>query len=385
MANKAQFEQVLIDAGIPVTEEDAKKVWDEIVKQEGFEVQNNSPFSPFWRAIKAIATIPALQATGLLASSIMPNSFVLSSNGQWTDEHGAARNTPRLGAIKTQGNLKINRAASDAELTIPKGTIINSSPLNGITYQLETLYDTVFAVGVSEQTTLAQALIEGGDHNLTGGYFNQFAEPIEGVSVVNEDNWIVRAGQDIEGDDNYKLRIRDKFATLGNYHVDAVYRAIISEFPGILADNIVFDKNAPRGPGSATAYVHLTVGSISQAVIDAINNHIASGYHGTGDDMLVQAIPTQAQNIVADYWLKPNVSDIQNELNECIRAAFRENAAYEVTTCSANSRFSFSVLASELHQQFPALKSIKFANDDIEAGLWLPVIGSLTTTLRANA
>jgi len=28
---------------------------------------------------------------------------------------------------------------------------------------------------------------------------------------------------------------------------------------------------------------------------------------------------------------------------------------------------------------------IKFANDDIESGLWLPVIGSLTTTLRENA
>ena len=60
MANKAQFEQVLVDAGIPITEEEAKKAWDEIVKEQGFEVKNNSPFSPFWRLIKAIATKPAL-------------------------------------------------------------------------------------------------------------------------------------------------------------------------------------------------------------------------------------------------------------------------------------------------------------------------------------
>lgn len=382
MTDKKEFEQVLIDAGIPITDEEIKKVWDEIVREQGFEVQNNSPFSPFWRLIKAIASKPALQVTELLTSNTMPNSFVLSAKGQWLDKHGASRNTPRLGAIKTQGNVEITRADTAGELVIPAATIIQSSPINNIVYKLQTLYDTTFNDGDAVQLALAEAVIEGGDHNLTGGYFNNFAVPVDGVSVVNLENWLVRAGQEIESDENYQLRIRDKFATLGNYHVDAVYRSIISEFPGILAHNIVFDKNVPRGPGSADAYVHLTIGGISQAVVDEVNNHIASGYHGHGDDLLVLAMPTQAQDITLDYWLQPNAPDIQNALEECIRAAFRENAAFEMTTCNANDTFSFSLLASELHQQFPQLKSLEFTNVDIDSALWLPVVDNLIATKK---
>ncbi len=383
MASKEEFKQVLVDAGIPVTDADIKKAWDAIVVEQGFEVQNNSPFSPFWRLIKAIATTPTLQVTDVLASTIMPNSFVLSAQAQWLDKHGESRNTERLGAIKTQGNIQITRENTTGELIIPAGAIIQSSPINNIIYQLKTIYDTTFNEGETVQLALAEAVKEGGDHNLTAGYFNQLATPINGISVVNLENWLVRSGQDIESDDNYKLRIRDKFATLGNYHVDAVYRAIISEFPGILAHNIVFDKNIPRGPGSATAYVHLTVGNISQAVIDEVNNHISSGYHGNGDDMLVLAMPTQVKNITVNYWLKPNVADVKAGIENFIRAAFRENSAYEATTCAANSTFSFSVLASELHKQFPQIKTLKFINDDFDTAFWLPVIGTLNVNKQA--
>jgi hypothetical protein len=377
MASTEEFKQVLVDAGIPITDEEIKKAWDTIVVEQGFEVKNNSPFSPFWRLIKAIASTPALQVTDVLATTIMPNSFVLSAENQWLDKHGASRNTPRLGAIKAQGNVQITRIDTAGELVIPAGTVIQSSPINNIIYQLITMYDTTFIDGEAVQSALAEATKEGGDHNLTGGYFNQLTVPVDGVSVVNLDNWLVRAGQDIESDDNYQLRIRDKFATLGNYHVDAVYRAIISEFPGILAHNIVFDKNIPRGPGSATAYVHLTVGIISQAVIDEVNNHISSGYHGNGDDMLVMAMPTQVKDITLNYWLKPNSADVKADIENFIRAAFRENSAYEVTTCAANSTFSFSLLTSELHKQFPQIKTLKFINDDFNTDFWLPVIGTL--------
>ena len=380
MTDINEFKNVLIAAGIPVTEEEIQQVWESIVKEQGFEVNNNSPFSPFWRLIKAIASKPALQITDLLTQSTMPNSFVLSATGQWLDKHGASRNTPRLDALKTVGNVQFTRASSAGELIIPAGTIIESSPINNITYQVATLYDTTFDDGETLQVAVVEATKEGGDHNLTAGYYNSLLVPIEWVSVVNLENWIISAGQEIESDENYRLRIRDKFATLGNFHVDAVYRAIISEFPGILANNIEFDKDTPRGPGSVNAYVHLNVGNISPAVIDEVNNHIASGYHGHGDDMLVFAMPTQEQDIVVQYWLAPNEDDINNELSECIRAAFRENSAFNVTTCYANSTFSFSLLASEIHQLFPQISSIKFTNSDIEAGLWLPVIDTLTVT-----
>jgi len=383
MTDKKDFEQVLIDAGIPTTDESVKSKWDEVVTEQGFVVENNSPFSPFWRLIKAIASTPVLQIMELLVSHIMPNTFVLTASGQWLDKHGESRNTTRLTALKSQGNVQITRVDGSEELVILAGTIIQSSPINNIIYQVKTLYDTTFAVDELSQLALVEALKDGAEQNLTGGYYNAFVEPIEGVTVVNLDNWLISAGQDIESDDNYKLRIRDKFATLGNFHVDAVYRAIISEFPGILADNIAFERNAPRGPGSANAYVHLAVGNISDAVISELNNHITSGNHGNGDDLVVFATPTQAQNIILDYWLHPNEADINSEIGQFIRAVFRENSAYKTTVCNVNSTFSFSLLASELHTNFPSLKSLKFQNDDIESALWLPVIDSLTLNKQA--
>ena len=122
---------------------------------------------------------------------------------------------------------------------------------------LELLNDIQFEDGQGERIALAEALESGSAHNLVAGYYTQLVTPIEGVSVINLDDWLVRPGQDSESNANYRLRCRDKFATLGIYHVDAVYRSMIAEFPGMLTENIVFEHNAPRGPGTANAYVFL--------------------------------------------------------------------------------------------------------------------------------
>lgn len=382
MTLENEFKAVLQAADVPMTEEEFQAQWDQLLLEQGFKVKNNSPFSPFWKLQKALVGKPAAQLIEVLQQQVMPNTFVLSAFGKWLDQHGASRNTPRLPALKTQGNVQIDRVDSSGDLVIPAGTLIQSAPINGIVYQVQTLFDATFHAGEATLTVIVEALEEGSDHNLVAGYYNKFVVPIEGVSVVNAENWLIRPGQYIENDENYQLRIRDKFATLGNYHVDSVYRAIISEFPGILADNIIFEHTAPRGPGSANAYVFLEVGNISPAVIDEINNHIASGYHGHGDDLLVFAIPTQAQTIQLDYWLKPNADDISNEIAQFIRAAFRENSAYLATACQPNSTFSFSLMAAELHNQFPTIKTLKFTNSDFDTGTWLPVIGSLAVTKR---
>ena len=143
-------------------------------------------------------------------------------------------------------------------------------------------------------------------------------------------------------------------------------------------DNIVFEKNAPRGSGSANAYVFLNVGEISPALLNQINNHIAAGNHGSGDDLQVFAINTQPQNIVANYQQHPNTQNRSADIEQFIRAAFRQNAAYKnVTKCKPNELFSFSQLATELHTQFSELKTIRFENADINCELWLPTINTV--------
>ncbi|TMP88513.1 hypothetical protein CWC05_03530 [Pseudoalteromonas ruthenica] len=377
MDYRAQFLNVLKARGVPVSEQEQKALWEQSLVGQGLAVKNQSPQSPFWRAQKAIVGEATSKLTNTLVDVIMPNSFILLAEDEWLDQHGRSRNVPRLPELKAQGNLVLSRTDTQGALTIPKGTQVQSDPVDGRVYVLELLNDIQFEDGQGERIALAEALESGSAYNLVAGYYTQLVTPIEGVSVINLDDWLVRPGQDIESNANYRLRCRDKFATLGNYHVDAVYRSMIAEFPGMLAENIVFEHNAPRGPGTANAYVFLEIGTVSQALLDEINNHISAGNHGNGDDLVVMALPEQPQDIHVKYWQHPNTDSIKLKLVRAIRAAFRENAMFTVTKAMPNQQFSFSLLASELHALFPELKSIQFINDDIQCGMWLPKINSL--------
>ncbi|TMO43153.1 hypothetical protein CWC25_13170 [Pseudoalteromonas sp. S4389] len=378
MDYSALFKQELQAAGIPVTEEELEAVWQKHVDQGQFSVSNTSTFSPFFRLQKSIMVEPAKDLINGLITEVMPNSFVMLAKNEWLEQHGQARKTTKLPAVAAQGLVTISRTESDTSLTVPAGTIIESLPINGQVYRVQTLFDQVFAIGELNHNVMVEAEMAGQNYNLAAGYYVRVLSDIEGLSATNSADWLTIAGQDIESDDNYRLRIRDAFGSLGDYHVDAVYRSIIASFAGIKSDNIVFDKTAPRGPGSANAYVYLDVGQISQAVLDQINNHIAAGNHGSGDDMQVFAISTQQVDVTASYQQHPNTQDRRAEIEQFIRAAFRENAAFaNVTRCKPNELFSFSQLASELHNQFAELKTIRFETSDIACELWLPTLNSV--------
>jgi hypothetical protein len=50
---------------------------------------------------------------------------------------------------------------------------------------------------------------------------------------------------------------------------------------------------------------------------------------------------------------------------------------YQPTLTYPQSRFSFSRLGEELHQQFPQIQSLRFDNYDIESALNIPRIQTL--------
>lgn len=383
MNYKKEFTQLLKNAGVPTTEDELNIKWDGILKDKGFEINNTSPFSPFWRLQSVLVAKPALQLVDTLINQIMPSSFVLLAENDALDLKGQSRNCIRKKATSAVGNITFTRTEINNELTIKSGTIIQSTPVNGTVYQLKTLFETSFRIGESQIIVMCEALESGSEYNLTDGYYNTLLIPIEGVTISNSNDWLINAGQEVENDDDYRIRQRDKFSELGDYHVDAVYRGIISAFAGIKSNNVIFEHTAPRGPGSANAYVFLDVGQVSQSVIDEINNNIASGNHGHGDDLVVFAIPTKGQVIHLKYWQHSNTVDVGDDIEEFIRAAFRENKAYKPTLCYPNSTFSFSVLAGELHIQFPELKTLTFNNIDINTGGWLPTLDKVNMVPNA--
>ncbi len=393
MSNKAAeqlFTSMLKEAGMPTTEEAIRAEWGKCVEEEGVLIKNSSSYSPFWRLISAIVTKPVLWIVTLLIQHALPNTFLLYASGVWLDVYAWGLNLARKDAVKAQGELLFTRASASGGLTIPAGTIIESPSLNGKIYRVITTQDSVISDGALGARAQAEAEAEGEAWNLGPGYYSILPKPVQGiVSVANPDDWLITPGADTENDDNFRMRCRNQFAAVGQYHHDAAYKALIVEHVNVPMDYIFFEKDAPRGPGTANGYIMLENGPAPQAFVDEINQFIMeSGNHGHGDDLQCFPMPELPQNIEVMAYPKLGLSEagraaLKVEVENRIRCVFRQNQDYDgLTKTLPLSRFSFSKLGDELHNALPDLRSVTFNVSDIVAYLQLPTLESLTVTVE---
>jgi uncharacterized phage protein gp47/JayE len=391
MADQTEQDKIFTDlvssAGIPTTDVEVKAKWDEQVAESEVTVDNNSPYSPFWNFVNAVITTPVLWLVQLLITTILPNLFLKYAEDAMLDIIAWAYGLTRKLASKTRGNLTFTRAETVGTLDIPAGTIIQSPPINGVIYRMITLADAVFADGQASMNVLCEAEFAGQDYNLANNYYAILTQPIDGVDgVTNGSSWITIPGADVESNDDLRYRCRNQFNTLSAYHIDAAYKAIISTFPGVLVENIYFEHDAPRGPGTANAYILFAQDAPVDDYIAAINNFITGqNYHGLGDDLQVYNMPATPGDISMTWVPVTGLSDdditaLNAQIIDFIRAAFRENASYTPTLTHPNGRFSFSVLTKELHGEFEGIYSLKFTapSDDITTAMAVATIGTLT-------
>lgn len=381
------FTRMLTDAGIPTTPEAMQARWDQLNTDQGSRITNNSKWSPFWRLISAIVTEPCKWLISLLVETALPNAFLKTASGPWLDLLAWAVDAERKTAVSAAGTVIFTRETSAGELTIPAGTIVESPAINGYVYRLVATADTVCPDGSLTVAVAMEAEAAGAAYNLGPGYYSILPQPVNGIaSVTNLEDWQTTPGADQETDQELRLRCKNQFSAVGQYHHDAAYTADIATFAGIRTDYIWFEHNAPRGPGSANCYIMLDSGAPSQEFVDTINAHVRdSGNHGHGDDMLCYPMPETSLSLSATVWPADNLPDdavqtLRQGVEDMIRSAFRENSDFTVTRTWPLSRFSFSLLGRELHEQFPALQSVAFDRDDIETDMALPVLESLTVT-----
>ncbi|SHJ72300.1 baseplate J/gp47 family protein (plasmid) [Halodesulfovibrio aestuarii] len=385
------FTQMLEDADIPVTEQAMKDRWNALNKEQGGLIQNDSKWSPFWRLITSIITTPCSDLVKLLIKHALPNIFLKYATSTWLDLYAWGVDVERKKSVTAQGVLLVTRTVSTGELLFPAGTIIETAPINGYVYRVTTTADTIIPDGELTGKIPVLAEKEGNAYNLGPGYYSVLPTPIAGVaSVKNEADWLSVAGADQEQDEPLRLRCRNQFSAVGQYHHDAAYRADITGFAGIRPDYLFFEHGAPRGPGSANCYVMIESGIPSQSFVDQINSHVRdTGNHGHGDDMLCFPMPTQDIALGVTVHPQPHLTDEKEEalrggVENMIRCAFRENETYTVTKVFPQSRFSFSKLSDELHGKFTDLKSVEFDMQDITSATTLPKLSALTVTLGAE-
>ncbi|WP_257274268.1 baseplate J/gp47 family protein [Endozoicomonas sp. SESOKO4] len=387
--HQEDFEQLVIDAGIPTTDEAMKAEWDQINADQGSLISNDSKWSSFWRLVSEIVTRPAMWVVQFLIRQLLPNSFIKTASGSFLNIHAWSLDLTRKEATKALGLITFSRESIDSPLTIPAGTIIQSTPINGQVYELITLTETDFPDESLTVDIQAEALEAGENHNLAPGYYSVLPNPITGVTgVTNGEEWLTTPGADQETDEELRLRCRNQFTAVGLFHHDAAYKQIITEFAGIRTDYLFFEHNAPRGPGSANCYIMIESGIPPQEFVDTINTHIDdNGYHGHGDSMVCYPMPDKETDVTVTVWPVANLSilertGLQEGVENFIRAAFRQNNDYNATQTWPEGRFSFSRLAQELHRTFPEIDSLEFVNSDIVTGLELATLGNLTVTLE---
>ncbi|MFJ2451380.1 baseplate J/gp47 family protein [Pseudomonas protegens] len=378
------FKQALSDAGIPTTEAGLRQAWEKEVAAQGSKLSNTSAYSPFWRVVTALVTKPVMWLLDFVVQSVLPNFFVKTAGGKWLDMLAWAVNIERKGATRAKGKILFTRANTAGTLELPAGVLVQSAPINGHVYQLRTTEAVAFADGQLQLSVPIEADAAGSGYNLAPGYYAILPVPIAGiVQVINAESWLESPGADPEPDDQLRLRVRNQFSAVNQWHTDAVYRAIISTFPGVRPDGVYFEHGAPRGPGSANAYVLFDAGVPAASYLDQINAYIRDqGNHGHGDDLIAMAMPEKEYSFTLIVATRDNTSaerraELQKEIDLFVRTAFREITPqdYKPTLTYPQSRFSFSRLTEELHHQFLDVVSFRFsARVDLISGLEIPRI-----------
>lgn len=387
MPNDIDFKKILRESGMPLDEDDVRDALQQAADKEKL-VTNTSRMSPFWRIIQLLVIKPYLWIVDALLNNVISNLFLMTASGPFVDLFAAALKLTRKSATRAAGKITFTKTSPDNSVTVPAGTLIQTERINGVIYTVATDKQVVIPAGTQSALIDVTATDSGTAFNLAPGYYQILPKAIDGIaSVRNDDNWLTTPGANQENDDELKDRCRNQFNLAGSYHTDAVYRSLIAAQAGLTIDRIFFLHDAPRGPGTANAYLLLDTGVISQPYIDRVNDYIMSqGHHGHGDDMCCFAMPETRHDLAVTVYVK-NLSNISNDditalksgIENLIRCAFRENSNYDVTRTWPYSRFSFSQLGRELHNTFDLVDSVTFSLGDIVSALTVPRLNTLTT------
>lgn len=387
---EVDFNEVVKKSGMPTTAEELRTQFNAIAAEEGL-ITNTSRMSPFWRLITAIVTTPVLWLKDVLVSTVLANMFVATASGQLLRLLAWAVNVTPKPAVAAQGVIRFYKTDARAVVTVKAGTLIQTERINGVVYELATMADFTITADTASSLIPVTASATGGAWNLAPGYYRILPVAVAGISrVVNEDDWLTTPGADEESDDELRERCRNQFNLVGNYHTDAVYRSMIASVAGLSIDRIYFEHDAPRGPGTANAYLLLDTGVISQPFIDAVNEHITGqGHHGHGDDMQCFAMPETLHQLNVTVYVE-NLANLaveestalQSGVENLIRSAFRENSDFDVKRTWPYDRFSFSNLGRELHKAYAVIDSLAFSLTDIVSDLNVPRLSDLTVELK---
>lgn len=381
------------ELGVPTSEEALRKELNAIAADNHIPIANPSKYSAFWSFCSAAMIQPVCWLLAFMIRHVMPNMYVSTAGGFYLDLLAEAYDVSRKPATKAAGFLTFSRDNSAQPVSIPKGTAVQTVPINGKIFRMTTDADAVIPAGELSARIACTAEEPGSGYNLGAGYYCCLNGDVPGVTAVtNGTDYLTEPGADEESDEQLRLRVRYQFAAAGDWHTDAKYRSMIAANTGFRPDRIYFKRYDPasypcRGPGSADAFVLFDSGVDPEETIVAVNSYInEEGNHGHGDSLEVKPVPETRHDVTVRVIFfvdtpKERREAVKAEVEQIIRCAFRQNSQYaEITQTWPYSRFSFSNLGYEIHAHFPEIESLEWGQSDIISGLDVPRLNTLTIT-----
>ena len=381
------FSDVLDSAGIPKNLDDAKKQIQDELKKQNSELSNVVGNSPSLILLTALISKPILDIRKKLEDEVIPGMFIKTAKGSYLDLLAFQRKITRIQASKTRGKITFTRSDASGALLIPKDTEVASTTINGKIYKLKTLANATITDGNTAIDVECEALENGTAYNLAVGYYSVLFSGISGISSVsNQKNWLVKAGTDLEDDENLRKRIRNKVLDSASWQLTESYKNIIINQTAAPYELIFFNLNKPRGDGSANGYAILESGDLSDSIINKCNDFInKEGNHGLGDDFQFLKMPTKNYKIVINAKIKENQNTIKQKINDFVKCVFRQNSEFSPSQkATPNSTLYFSLISADLHKLHKEIQSIEFKNDKnqrldyIASALEMPKLQTLT-------
>ncbi|WGE29412.1 baseplate J/gp47 family protein [Edwardsiella tarda] len=390
MQNDVDFRALLRDSGMPVDKTAIRDTLQQAADEAGM-ITNRSRQSPFWRLVTLLVITPYLWIVDALINGVLRNLFLKTASDVFVDLYADSLDLKRKPASYTRGKIHVTKRDKNTDVTIAAGTQIQTERINGVIYTVTVDATHHIPAGRADGFVSVTATAPGTAFNLAAGYYQILPVEISGVaSVRNEDDWLTTPGANEETDDELKDRCRNQFNLAGSYHTDAVYRSLIAAQAGLSIDRVFFKHDAPRGPGTANAYLLLDTGIISQPYLESVNSYITDqGHHGHGDDMRCFAMPETRHTLAVTVFVNnmenispSDIQDLKSGVTNVVRCAFRENDNYAITRVWPYSRFSFSQLGREIHEIFPQIESLSFSLQDIRSELTIPRLSALTVEVE---
>lgn len=285
-----------------------KKEQVDKLQESGFVITNFNSGGIFNTILMIILQIK-MELTKMLRN-MLNTLYVRHAENEWLGLLAADFSKTRKTAIKTKGNLALQRKADIDTVTVfPAGLVFKTDKdINGEELRFFSTEKIVAQKNITEILIPVEAEMEGSRYNIPSGQITKCMQHLEGIlSITNAKDWITTEGSDIEEWESLRSRTLGAWDLLATMPTAAKYKNICESIDGVMHVNV--HQLHPRGQGTVDIVVTSTAGEATEELLQKVQE-AADSIKAPDDDVLVKSAVTVSQDIELEIVLPNLVSDV---------------------------------------------------------------------------